>query len=226
MAIDREAINDTILKGLGRPNYLSMSVTDPLWKANADRWKIPYDPKKAKELLREAGFPAGFTVQWWVGPAGIEVEVSEAVAAGWLSELNVKTEFDRRVYSAQRPALITREVNYLQTRNCCYTHLPELWAGEWIMSSAVPTGYNHGLELPKAAEAYYKKLKETDPKEVLRLTVEARDYYHYWMVWPSTVEMPSVALYSTKAIADWKMRPFLQWRLGGIRNVEWIRPVQ
>lgn len=223
-SIDREAINDTILMGLGRPLYGYMFQDDLIWKTHKDRWKVDYDLAKAKQLLKEAGYENGLTLQWWVGPAGANVEISEAIGATWLNELKIKVDFDRRTYSTMRPSLVSREAAFLQTRNCCGG--PAAWSGEWILSSSVPTGYNHGMELPKASEVYYKKIKENDPKVLEQLTVEMQDHLYHWMFMPSVVDSPAAAIYNTRAVGEWKMRPYSQWRIAGIRNLEWVKQAQ
>ncbi|MDP3062002.1 MAG: ABC transporter substrate-binding protein [Chloroflexota bacterium] len=222
--IDREGINQSILKGLGRPAYLRINLDDPICKANCDRWKFAYDPKQAKQLLVEAGYPTGFTLGWWVGPSGVPVEIGEAVAAGWLADLNVKVVFDRRAYSTMRPSMVTREATFFQLRDVGKSS--PLWPWEWGQSSSVPTGYNDGVEIPKADEVYFTKLKTADPKETERLTLEFLDYVYKWVTQTAIAETPSNAIYNPKAIADWAMRPIAVSRLSGIRNIEYIKPAQ
>ena len=49
LAIDRQAINEGILAGLGEVCFLNqVSVRQPGWQ---DRWEIPYDPSRASQLL-------------------------------------------------------------------------------------------------------------------------------------------------------------------------------
>jgi peptide/nickel transport system substrate-binding protein len=62
-AIDKQAILDTILGGLGTvPNSMI-----PEWMAeyNAEVEPYEYNPAKAKALLAEAGFPNGFKTELW-----------------------------------------------------------------------------------------------------------------------------------------------------------------
>ena len=65
LAIDREAINDTESGGMGRVsgNWINEDVQ------YAIEWpKFPRDAAKAKALMKEAGYPNGFNVDW-VTPA-------------------------------------------------------------------------------------------------------------------------------------------------------------
>jgi ABC-type transport system substrate-binding protein len=217
--IDRDGITKSIV-GQGGPLYIRTHPDDPIWKGNAgaSRWPVKYDPAEAKKLMKEA-YPNGLTapITWWVGPSGLEVEVSEAIAAQWLSDLNVKVEFDRRVYSAQRPNMVDRTSTWLQTRNCCNPGT-RLLSEEWIFSSAVPAGYNHAQELPFASKIYYQKIKENDLKKVESMTAEMIDHHWYWMIDIGITAPPNTTLYNGNRIAEWKQRPYNQFRLGGMRN--------
>jgi ABC-type transport system substrate-binding protein len=88
-AVDRDAIVRTILGGRGA------SMAGPLWPgwlgSSDDVRPYPYDPEKAKALLREAGHPNGFTFRWTVtqGVATKDVEIVQAVA-NQLAKVGIK----------------------------------------------------------------------------------------------------------------------------------------
>lgn len=77
LAINRQEICDTLLHGLGsvpdRPQALNTAGDDvSAWLA--DKW-IPrlknsyrYDPEEAKRLIRDAGYPDGFSFDLWWAP--------------------------------------------------------------------------------------------------------------------------------------------------------------
>jgi len=65
-AIDKKAIADAFYAGLGQVATNPMPPT--LWGFNKDVQGYPYDPAKAKELLKEAGFPNGFSTTLWAMP--------------------------------------------------------------------------------------------------------------------------------------------------------------
>ncbi len=68
LAVDREALNNSLVEGLGDVCYLiQISINQPGWQ---DKWEIPFDPVKAKQMLTEAGYPDGFEAELWVAPAG------------------------------------------------------------------------------------------------------------------------------------------------------------
>jgi len=62
-AVDREAIMRTIEGGLGVVAESMIPSWMPGYNANAA--KYPYDPAKAKDLLRQAGYPNGFPTELW-----------------------------------------------------------------------------------------------------------------------------------------------------------------
>ncbi len=106
MAIDREALNDVILGGLGKPAYLAgQTLNDPVILENGAEWELPYDVDGAKALLADAGYGDGFEVTFWAGLSNEDVELSDAIAADWLNNFNITAVHDRRTYSTIRPGL-------------------------------------------------------------------------------------------------------------------------
>jgi peptide/nickel transport system substrate-binding protein len=105
LALDKKAIIDRVLGGVGTPvGTVNYYPTDP-WISDALLKPIPYDPARAKTLLAEAGYPNGFEVTMnltaWPG-RGFLPDVGEAVATYWEKVgLKVKRRpVDRAVFSA------------------------------------------------------------------------------------------------------------------------------
>jgi peptide/nickel transport system substrate-binding protein len=57
-AIDRQAVVDLVMFGYGTPIGSHWSPSTPYYKDLTGRY--PYDPEKARALLKEAGYPDGF----------------------------------------------------------------------------------------------------------------------------------------------------------------------
>lgn len=65
-AINKDDIIDAVYGDLGRPAYTAIPPT--MWSYTEDLKKYEYNPEKAKALLKEAGYPDGFTLTMWPIP--------------------------------------------------------------------------------------------------------------------------------------------------------------
>jgi peptide/nickel transport system substrate-binding protein len=86
LAVDKKAIMERVLGGVGTPvGTVNYYPSDP-WISEALLKPIPYDPARAKTLLKEAGYPNGFDLTMnltaWPG-RGFLPDVGEAVATYW-----------------------------------------------------------------------------------------------------------------------------------------------
>jgi peptide/nickel transport system substrate-binding protein len=80
IAIDREAICKAIYAGFADP------ASVPLFSKDMDQYQYPYDPAAARQLLKDAGYPDGFSfkVMSYVHQASQEApRIAEALAAYW-----------------------------------------------------------------------------------------------------------------------------------------------
>lgn len=225
--VDREAILDTILGGQGRVAYAQYIHPDTALyaKVNGDeRWSIPFDCEGSRALLAKHGLDGGFTINdYWAGPSGVVVEMAEAMAATWLSELNITVELDRQIYSTWRPGLISRTVNGMHGSFNPGT-APPTWPNEWTWSAvASPAGYNSGNELPHASAAVLAKEKTTNTEELERLTLEWVDFIFDERIGFTVGTMPNNAIYNPNVIASWDMRPMTNFRVGGMKALENIQ---
>lgn len=81
MAIDRDGLANKLRRGQATPAYTILNVGGPGYDANYRCGA--YDPKRAKELLTEAGYPNGFKTRmdWTTGGAG---DVNTVADAEWI----------------------------------------------------------------------------------------------------------------------------------------------
>jgi peptide/nickel transport system substrate-binding protein len=67
-AVNKQSIVDNLLKGTGT---LAVNPLPPVvWSYTDQIQQYDYNPEKAKELLTEAGYPDGFTCNFWVPESG------------------------------------------------------------------------------------------------------------------------------------------------------------
>lgn len=98
-AINKEKLVEKHFAGLAKP---AKSLVPPsLWGFNEEVEPYPYDPERAKQYLREAGYPEGFQTDLWVmsqprpyfpQPSEIAKSIQEDLAA-------VGIEADIRVFN-------------------------------------------------------------------------------------------------------------------------------
>jgi peptide/nickel transport system substrate-binding protein len=90
-AIDKKAITDSLFNGMTKPydGFLVKPTNDPSVKA------YPYDPKKAKQLLKAAGYPNGFQIKFGTTKGSYikDLEVSQVIAQ-YLSQVGIKVKLE------------------------------------------------------------------------------------------------------------------------------------
>ena len=111
IAIDRQALIDTLLRGRGVESVLWV------WEGNEfrldpDKRQWPYDPAEAARLLTEAGYPNGDGLSITLHPAirnvSAEVEACTAIASAW-EELGVTVDLYQVPFSTIVPPVIARD---------------------------------------------------------------------------------------------------------------------
>lgn len=159
LAINRNVITQQVLQGAGVPAY---SYYLPTW---LDPWVTkyaqPYDPKKAQQLLAEAGYPGGKgfpTVDIVVGST--TDPVAAAIQQMWEHTLGVKVNFEGLEWGQYINALTTQlpadQVGFANvSTNAIY---PNLELPQSLQSWLFPSGTNlvNGYLSPSDFEAWAK----------------------------------------------------------------------
>jgi ABC-type transport system substrate-binding protein len=223
MTIDREAINEQILEGLGETCYYNqISINQDGWK---EKWAIKYDPEAARTLLKEAGYEGGgFDIDMWIGPGGIRVELGEAIAGNWLKELGVNTNLDRITYTKYRPGLVQRTTStyFMSAGDEGKTGFPVHWPKGMQGSAITDGGWGPGFEDPFYSKHFFKMNKEPDAAKRMAMTEEYFDHVSDVMLQPCIVEAPYHPMYNPKLIAEWNMHPSMNGNLSGANSFETV----
>lgn len=89
-AIDREGIVEGLLRGFGQ--VADAPVAPTIFGYNAQK-PYGYDPKRARSLLAEAGYPNGIDVPFWVPIGEVGEGVGEALAAQ-MAEAGIRAKIE------------------------------------------------------------------------------------------------------------------------------------
>lgn len=110
IAVDRQAIADSIFRGFAKPAAQTFMLPGELG-FDTSLEVYPYDPEKAKELLAEAGYPNGFSLDMYIydlPPSEGMPQMAEAVAA-MLEEVGLDVNIIPTEYTTIRPPWEARD---------------------------------------------------------------------------------------------------------------------
>jgi len=175
-AVDKESIVNDILKGTGTVS--TQPLPNVLLGHNPELEGYPYDPEKAKELLKEAGYADGFTVNFLIPESGSgmqsPVPMSTAIQ-GYLQAVGItvnltKMEWGTFLNEIGQGAGDKYDMYALSWMSG--TGDPDLSLANLIHSNAFPPGFNSG---------YYKneKVDELLNKATLTSVQEEREQFYF-----------------------------------------------
>jgi ABC-type transport system substrate-binding protein len=177
-AVDRESIVRDVLNGLG---IVAVSVIPP-WMTgfNPRVRRYPYDRARARELLKEAGFPSGFSTSLWTFnveraylPNVLRVAEkvrADLVAVGINARLQVN---DAPVHFAKTDAL----EHELAMKGGYYPPLPDFLLRAQVLGPSSATGYPVTPRGQMLIQMAGKAAQTTDPDEQKRLYGEIQRIY-------------------------------------------------
>ncbi|MGE5584415.1 MAG: ABC transporter substrate-binding protein [Bacillota bacterium] len=172
-AIDRERIANDVLGGMAAPAYR------PLPPCAGTKINLPksygYDPEKAKQLLREAGYPNGFKTEIITVANEIQKRASEAIQAD-LAKIGIQAEV-RVVEPAAYTALANAGKAPIVNMNVgCQIADPDEIFFDFLHSSRTP-GLNRAVYENNQFDALVEQARRTlDENARNKLYVQAGKY--------------------------------------------------
>jgi ABC-type transport system substrate-binding protein len=100
-AVDREKILKTLYEGRGE---LASGPVPPLLRKWPSPENISYDPERARQLMKEAGFPNGLTIKIYLTADSEVLDILEAIQ-GYLSGVGIHAELRQLEWSAYKDAI-------------------------------------------------------------------------------------------------------------------------
>ena len=211
LAIDRPLIVETILDGFGE--VAAMEYVDTTASYFQDRWLIPFDVDRAREMMSQTAWPEGrFDIAIWTGgelggSSGTNAEINDAVTGMWQAVWpGMRVSVLKSAYAIIRPSLVNRSNTIPYGGDCDEgrTTIPFDWPHGLTETSRTRGGFGCGIEIPRIAETYLQVNQEQDIEERIRLNTELVDYLTEQMLFAGTVQVPVFVVYNPKSIATWE----------------------
>ncbi len=206
MAIDRDLIVDTVMKGFSEPVYIAFHTqfgqNTPYWK---EEWFVPYDPAMAKQYMEEAGQGDGFSLEFWSTNSYPHIwnpEVMDAVALMWREHLNLDVTLDRTPYPTRRPDTTHTTDHKI---NIPWHHGWGVPAGRSIAQyyCAWP-GHIMGVALPsEICDVGFQNNSEKSVEKRIANNIFMQDYMQHWMTQIGVVNLLPHYVYRT-SVLEWQ----------------------
>jgi peptide/nickel transport system substrate-binding protein len=174
LAVDKEALAKSLYLGHGQPNH-AQHLSKGMLGYNAKLKPFPYDPNKARQLLKEAGYPNGFDVVLHA-PIGRYLkgeETSEFVAAQ-LKDVGIRAKVQLHEWNAYR------KLGRIPGNEAGAFDLKYGWnSNEWFDASRI---VSHITCDGTSSKLCNKKIDELMDQAIKTLDQKARDKL-YQQVW-------------------------------------------
>jgi len=187
-AIDREAVVDVLLGGLGAPSFLfSFPASIGFPTEAAESLTRPYDPEAARALLATAGFSDGFDLELVAVPTGSEM--ANAIAQNW-REIGINTTVNV-LEQGELLADLQSEDRKLETRVVLMSTVGMPYraeiGGTWGTHLNGGAVYGQPFANPRVGELVVEQASATDPaarnvliEELLTLAFEEQVNIPVW----------------------------------------------
>jgi peptide/nickel transport system substrate-binding protein len=109
-ALDLKAIQTKVMRNLASTGSAIFTPVVDGWDKRFEKI-YPYDPDKARALLKEAGYPNGFSVVL-DGSSQAPADAACQAVAGMLARVGIKVHFEPRTFNVLLPKVLTRDTSF------------------------------------------------------------------------------------------------------------------
>jgi len=137
--------------------------------------RYDYDPVKAKELLREAGYPNGFTMKVYMSSSETMKMTAEIIQEQW-RKIGVNMEIEIVDHSTYH-SMIRKDANPVIAYNCARIPICDIYMTQFLHSNSIvgkPTAITNFSHYTAIDEYLDKARMETDPEKQKKLYAEAQ----------------------------------------------------
>ena len=159
-AVDVNAIVKSLYFGYG--TRLATVVDTGALGYDPNVWPYPFDPKRAKALLAEAGFPNGFETEFdsFTGSIADHNKPAEAIV-GYLQKVGVKAKQNVFEFAAFGPRRVQNKTSPLFIYSIGDAYLEPSWVLRWLTQGGLGMHYKN----PKLDEMLTRIEATDDPKK-------------------------------------------------------------
>jgi peptide/nickel transport system substrate-binding protein len=172
-AIDVDALNTKIMRNLGTPGRALYTPAVDGFDKRFDKG-VPYQPDRARALLREAGFPDGFSVTLQCSASQPADALCQGVS-GMLARVGIKVSYQALPFNNLMPKVTSREVSFVAFGWTPATDIEGVMVPLVHTPNAAGDGdYNAGRYSNPAIDALIDRARsELDPVKRTALLTEA-----------------------------------------------------
>jgi peptide/nickel transport system substrate-binding protein len=218
LAVDKETLAKTIYLGHGRPMD-AQHLAKGMLGYNPTLKPFPYDPKRARQLLKEAGYPDGFELVLHA-PIGryLKGEETSEVVAAQLKEIGVRVKLQLHEWNAYR------KLGRIPGNEAGAFDLKYGWnSNEWFDASRIVA---HITCDGTSSKLCNKKVDDLMDRAIKTLDQKVRDKL-YQQVWATLNEDPHAIyllqqnlIYGLAKRLDWQPRLDDDVRVAAMRLTE------
>jgi peptide/nickel transport system substrate-binding protein len=141
-AVDVDAIISALY--LGYATRLATAVPTAAFGYDASITPYPYDPARARELLAEAGYPNGFSIEFdsFTGSIADHSRPAEAVAE-YLRQVGIDVKLNVFEFGAFGPRRVANQVSPLHIYSLGNAYFEPAWAIKWMMQQNLGLFYRN-----------------------------------------------------------------------------------